>query len=147
MKLLQPKAPCPCGRVVSNQAVSYGDCCARWHAGLAAGGPYAPHAELLMRSRYSAFVLEDAAYLLATWAPAKRPSSLEFEFGIKWLGLTIRDVCEGISSAGHQAEVEFVARCKPAQGPAVRMHERSRFVLEGGQWLYLDGDQLGAEAT
>ena len=100
-----------------------------------------------MRSRYSAFVLEDAAYLQATWAPANRPPQLEFESGLKWLGLTIRDVREGVLGAGHQAEVEFVARCKPAQGPAVRMHERSRFVYEDGRWLYLDGDQLGADTA
>jgi SEC-C motif-containing protein len=40
------------------------------------------------------------------------------------------------------AEVEFVARQKPANGPAVRLHERSRFVREAGRWLYVDGDQL-----
>ena len=43
-----------------------------------------------MRSRYSAFVLERAEYLLATWYVSKRPASIEFEPGIKWLGLDIR---------------------------------------------------------
>jgi SEC-C motif-containing protein len=27
-------------------------------------------------------------------------------------------------------------------GKAVRLHERSRFVLEAGRWFYVDGDQL-----
>jgi SEC-C motif-containing protein len=40
------------------------------------------------------------------------------------------------------AEVEFVARQKPMTGPATRLHERSRFVLEDGRWLYLDGVQF-----
>jgi len=40
------------------------------------------------------------------------------------------------------AEVEFVARQKPLTGPAVRLHERSRFVREAGRWLYVDGDPL-----
>jgi SEC-C motif-containing protein len=36
--------------------------------------------------------------------------------------------------------VEFVARYR-MQGQAVRLHERSRFVREGGRWFYVDGDQ------
>ena len=39
-------------------------------------------------------------------------------------------------------EVEFVARCRPGSGAAVRLHERSRFVREGGRWYYVDGDML-----
>ncbi|MDE2145681.1 MAG: hypothetical protein KGJ24_03220, partial [Burkholderiales bacterium] len=35
--------------------------------------------------------------------------------------------------------VEFVARSKQ-QGRAIRLHETSRFVREGGRWYYLDGD-------
>ena len=45
-----------------------------------------------MRSRYSAFVLERAPYLLATWHASHRPASIEFESGVKWLGLEVRDV-------------------------------------------------------
>jgi SEC-C motif-containing protein len=36
-------------------------------------------------------------------------------------------------------EVEFVARYR-VQGRAVRLHENSRFVREGGRWYYIDGD-------
>ena len=38
-------------------------------------------AESLMRSRYTAFVLERADYLLATWHPTTRPASIDFEPG------------------------------------------------------------------
>jgi SEC-C motif-containing protein len=63
---------------------------------------------------------------------------VEFEPGVKWLGLDVRShTVQGAT----RAEVEFVARQKPAHGPAVRLHERSRFVLEAGAWLYVDGDQ------
>jgi SEC-C motif-containing protein len=92
-----------------------------------------------MRSRYSAFVLEREAYLLRSWAASHRPEHIAFELGVKWLGLEVR---------AHQqtgqatAVVEFVARQKPLNGPAVRLHERSRFVCELGQWLYVDGDAL-----
>ena len=89
-----------------------------------------------MRSRYCAFVLEDADYLLATWHPSCRPPSLAFEPGLKWLGLEVRD--HRVVDATH-AEVEFLARSRVA-GRAQRLHERSRFVCEDGRWYYLDGD-------
>jgi len=38
-----------------------------------------------------------------------------------------------------RAEVEFVARYRVG-GRAVRLHETSRFVREGGRWFYVDGD-------
>ena len=37
------------------------------------------------------------------------------------------------------AIVEFVARHRVG-GRAVRLHETSRFVRQGGQWWYVDGD-------
>jgi SEC-C motif-containing protein len=112
--------------------VAYADCCGRYLD----GDTPAPDAEALMRSRYSAFVRQRADHLLATWHPAHRPASLDFEPGLKWLGLQVR---------GHRvtgpdtAEVEFVARSRLG-GRASRLHERSRFVREGGRWLYLEGD-------
>ena len=91
-----------------------------------------------MRSRYSAFVECNAAYLLATWHPSQRPAAIDFESGCKWLGLEVRQV----RGAGPDAaEVEFVARSRLA-GRAQRLHERSRFVLEDGRWYYVDGDML-----
>jgi len=90
-----------------------------------------------MRSRYTAFVSERADYLLATWHASHRPASIGFDSGTKWLGLEVRGHRQ--LDATH-AEVEFVARQKPAGGPAVRLHERSRFVHEGGRWYYVDGD-------
>ena len=91
-----------------------------------------------MRSRYSAFVLERASYLLATWHARTRPTSLDFDPSARWLGL---EVSAHVSTGPDAAEVEFVARMRVA-GKAVRLHERSRFVHEGGRWFYVDGDQL-----
>ena len=91
-----------------------------------------------MRSRYSAFVLERASYLLATWHASTRPTSLDFDRGARWLGLEVR---AHVSTGPGAAEVEFVARMRVA-GKAVRLHERSRFVLEAGRWFYVNGDQL-----
>lgn len=121
-------APCPCG-----SSTPYSRCCEPWHAGAPA-----PTAEALMRSRYTAFVLELETYLLATWHPSHRPASVTFEPGTKWLGLTVRDARD---TGPDTAEVEFVARCKVGGGSATRLHERSRFVREGGRWLYVDGSR------
>lgn len=128
-------APCPCGRLdARGKPLAFAACCGRWLADFA--HTPAPDAESLMRSRYSAFVREDAAYLLATWHPGRRPAELTFEPGTKWLGLEVRSA-RNIDDA--HAEVEFVARSRTA-GRAHRLHERSRFVREDGRWYYLDGD-------
>lgn len=89
-----------------------------------------------MRSRYSAFVLGKVSYLLCTWHASTRPTALELDAGAKWLGLEVRH--HRVTGAD-RAEVEFVARWRVA-GAAVRQHELSRFVREGGRWWYVDGD-------
>lgn len=121
--------PCPCGL-----GRTLASCCGRWH-----DGPLhlqAPDAEALMRSRYAAFVLARADYLLDTWHPRTRPPSIDFEPGLRWLGLEVRQ--HAAQDADH-ATVEFVARSKRG-GRAHRLHETSRFVREGGRWFYIDGD-------
>ena len=138
---LQP-LPCPCGRAhAQQQPMAYSACCGRFIDHYA--GHAAPDAEHLMRSRYSAFVRENAAYLQATWHPSTRPATLDFEPGAKWLGLQVK----AFKATGpDHAEVEFVARFR-VQGRAVRLHERSRFVREAAdapdglaRWYYVDGD-------
>ena len=126
---------CPCGRLsTKRQPLALVDCCGRYldHFDTAA----APDAEHLMRSRYSAFVLQRRDYLLATWHASQRPSCLDFEPGAQWLGLEVRR--QRTLDAAH-AEVEFVARYRVA-GRAVRLHENSRFVREDSRWYNVDGD-------
>ena len=129
--------PCPCGRKdVRGRPLPFARCCGPYLADFA--GRPAPDAETLMRSRYSAFVREDARYLDATWHPSRRPQEIAFEAGLKWLGLDVRSH-RAIDET--HAEVEFVARSRLA-GRAQRLHERSRFVREQGRWYYVDGDLL-----
>ncbi len=94
-----------------------------------------------MRSRYSAFVVGHTPYLAATWHATTRPHDLAADPGTRWLGLEVRR--HTALDASH-AEVEFVARYRPpaGDGPAVRIHERSRFVYEDQRWYYVDGDLL-----
>ncbi len=125
---------CPCGATNAKaRALSYAQCCGRFIT--AFDTTPAPTAEALMRSRYSAFVLQDASYLQATWHASSRPAVLDFEPVPKWLGLQVR---AHLITGDDTAEVEFVARYR-VDGRAIRLHERSRFVREGGRWYYLDG--------
>lgn len=121
---------CPCG-----SGRTYAGCCGPLHGGTA----HAATAEALMRSRYSAFVRADADYLLASWHPDTRPAHIDLDDAARtrWLGLEVKghDVVDD-----DHATVEFVARWKVGGAPAVRLHETSRFVREGGRWYYVDGD-------
>ena len=92
-----------------------------------------------MRSRYAAYVALDRDWLMATWHASTRPSQIELEPAIKWLGL---DVKRHRLIDDNHAEVEFVARCRVGGARAERIHERSRFVREDGRWYYVDGDAL-----
>ncbi|HAX21563.1 MAG TPA: hypothetical protein DCY64_14955 [Hydrogenophaga sp.] len=128
-----PVSACSCGRTdARGKASAFDDCCGRY---LDHDTP-APDAESLMRSRYSAFVLERVAYLQSSWHASTRPADLTLEPGVKWLGLEVR--AHRVIDADH-AEVEFVARSRVA-GRGQRLHETSRFVREGGRWFYVDGD-------
>jgi SEC-C motif domain protein len=121
---------CPC-----DTGQRYAACCGRWH-----DGPLrlqAPDAQALMRSRYSAYVLGLAPYLLATWHPSTRPASGQLLHPTgRWLGLQVKRF--EVLDETH-AVVEFVARHK-AGGRAIRLHETSRFVREDGRWFYVAGD-------
>ena len=121
------RGPCPCG-----SWQSYERCCQRWHQ-----GQLPADAEVLMRSRYSAFVLRLEDYLLASWHPQTRPLELNLNvLARRWLGLKI---LRHEGSTANTAIVEFIASYK-AGGRAHKLHERSRFVREDGRWLYVDGN-------
>jgi len=135
--VLQGDQPCPCARGgINAKPLRFSACCGQYLEGDTP--PPAPDAESLMRSRYSAFVLQRESYLLATWHASTRPAQVSFDTTGKWLGLEVRK-SKAISPT--EAEVEFVARFKPAGASAWRLHERSRFVLQEGRWCYVDGVQ------
>ena len=129
--------PCPCGNLAGKRALSYANCCGRYLDYF--DTVPAPDAQSLMRSRYTAFVLGRKQYLLDTWHIANRPGSLDFDVQVKWLGLEVR---RHLLLDPDHAEVEFVARNRVA-GRAARLHEVSRFVREGGRWVYVDGEIRG----
>ncbi|WP_322002068.1 YchJ family protein [Marinobacter alexandrii] len=121
----QDLARCPCG-----STLAYEQCCQPLHRGEAAATP-----EALMRSRYSAFVVGQADYLLATWHPSTRPVELSLEWSPDWVSLTILDSSE----AGEAGQVHFRAVHRVGDGWGY-LEEQSQFVREQGRWLYVTGD-------
>lgn len=125
--------PCPCG-----SSRDYAVCCGALHRCFRETGLLEAHdASTLMRSRYSAYVKDELAYLMASWHPRTRPESLEPNpVGLRWLGLEVQQFARQDET---HATVRFVARSKLG-GRAQRMVETSRFEKIDDQWLYVDGD-------
>ena len=116
---------CPC-----SSGLPVDECCGP----LLDGRRTAATAEQLMRSRYTAFALGDAAHLVATWHPRTRPGRLELDPGMRWTGLEILDTVDG--SAFHPTGVvEFRASYRGGE-----LRERSRFERVEGLWVYVDGE-------
>ncbi|NYI04524.1 YchJ family protein [Allostreptomyces psammosilenae] len=122
---------CPCGL-----PARYADCCGRLHRGQAA-----PTAELLMRSRYSAFAVRDRAYLLCTWHPDTRPPRLELEPGLRWRRLEVLAATDG-GPFHTEGTVAFRAHYTDRGGDGV-LEEHSRFLRHDGAWVYLDALTIG----
>ncbi|QXE28538.1 YchJ family protein [Microbacterium paraoxydans] len=121
-------ARCPCA-----SGDTFAACC-----GPLLDGAPAPTAERLMRSRYTAFVREDGAYLLRTWHPETRPETITFEADLEWRRLLIVDRVAG-GPFDTEGVVEFEAFWRQG-GTRGSLHERSRFFRENRTWFYVDGD-------
>lgn len=87
-----------------------------------------------MRSRYSAFVLRDAGYLLRTWEAADRPPEVTFDPEIRWTGLEILGSTGG-SAFHREGTVRFRALFR-LRGRDGEQLENSRFARAGGLWVY-----------
>lgn len=94
-----------------------------------------------MRSRYTAFALGDMDHLQKTWHPSTRPIALRDDPATRWTGLEIVDSTGG-SLFDPEGTVTFRAHFRHLDpggrpGDDEVLHERSRFVREGGQWFYV----------
>ena len=90
-----------------------------------------------MRSRFSAFTVGDAAYLLATWHPSARPDSLELDPGLEWRQLEIVGTTAG-GAEDPTGTVEFVATFWEADGRRFgQQREHSAFSRVDGRWVYV----------
>jgi SEC-C motif domain protein len=91
-----------------------------------------------MRSRFCAFAVGDADYLLSTWHRGTRPKRLDLDDEITWRRLQIVDTTAG---GEHDTEGEVVFRAQyERDGTRHLMTERSSFTRSGDRWVYVDGD-------
>ena len=120
---------CPCQ---SQQA--YSDCCARWHH-----GPLylkAPNAEQLMRSRYSAYVLANAKYILDTTHPSNRHFHSKKAI-LKWAKENSWKKLEVVQAKDNF--VTFKAYFTDNENQDQVHFEHSYFEFLAGKWYYVSG--------
>jgi len=135
--LMSETDSCPCGSGAPLNA-----CCKP----LLDGTTKAPTAEALMRSRYTAYTLQDIDYLASTLDPDElrdfdRATTEEWARDSTWVGLEIVKTSAG-SGNDKDGTVEFKARYERA-GAMHEHHEVSRFRNMGGRWLYSGGKDVG----
>lgn len=88
-----------------------------------------------MRSRFSAFAVGDADYLVTTWHPSTRPPVLELNAELRWYRLDILRTTAG-GPLDREGTVEFEAFYRSPEG-AGSQRENSSFVREDRHWYYL----------
>ncbi len=88
-----------------------------------------------MRSRYSAFAVGDADYLLRTWHPSSRPAELTLDPALRWNRLAVLE-----TQAGGLFDTSGTVRFRAIyvqDGQRGVLTETSRFVRQDKLWTYL----------
>lgn len=131
---ISPNLPCLC-----NSKKKYKKCCKIYHNGAAA-----KNAELLMRSRFTAFAINDSNYIIKTTHPLNKDYSKDIK---KWkedielfTSNTIFHKLEIIDSILEENEsfVTFKASIEQ-NNEDMSFIEKSRFLKVNSKWLYVDG--------
>lgn len=147
------RKPCFCG-----SGRPFSRCCQPYlQSNSQAKSPKAPTAEALMRSRFSAFCQGNIDYLISTHHPDARTSDeaktlMQTVKTVQWTHLQVISKQKG-QKKDQVGTVEFVAVYRSQSGQLsktfdasgdglAQLHERSKFVKEGGRWFYLKGDVL-----
>ena len=126
-----PNLPCPCG-----SGAKYKKCCRRYHQ-----GAVAPDALALMKSRYSAYALGIADYIITTTHPQcpeynDDTARWKAEIAAFSRHTTFHKLdILAYDTDGEEASVHFIARLSSGT-----LEEKSRFVRKEGRWLYRDGE-------
>ena len=123
---------CPC-----NSSKTFVECCGIIHKSIM----NAFTAEKLMRSRYSAFVVDNMNYLKLshsklTVSTFNFKSVSKWTKNVKWLKLEIIEIQNGKESDDY-GYVEFKAFFLE-NGNIDFIHGHSRFIKENNHWVYLD---------
>ena len=125
---------CPCG-----SEAKYKNCCKKYHNGL-----IAKDALTLMKSRYSAYAVGDAKYIIKTTHPNNSQYLSDTQKWIKEIKAFCflnkfqkLEIVEYINIDPNEAYVTFIATINNQ-----KMIEKSRFVKEKKRWLYESGEFL-----
>ena len=121
---------CPCGQG------DYQHCCQPLHIGQA----NAESASQLMRSRYSAFALQQNDYIVQTTALGQQASLdvgaiADWSKSNQWLKLEVLNSNEKLDK--NHAQVEFKAHYHDGKQTQIH-HEISHFVQHQARWYFLD---------
>ncbi|MBS0349885.1 MAG: YchJ family protein [Proteobacteria bacterium] len=133
MNMKTPTKNCPC-----QSGLNFAECCSPYLTGERL--PETPVA--LMRSRYTAYSLADAAYIQRTmYGPALKgfdlASARRWASQVEWLGLKIISV-PAIKPGNNKGYVEFYALINQEAGQKI-LYERSEFRLIENRWYYYSG--------
>ena len=133
--------PCPC-----KSGKTLGECCGP----IIAGTAKAKTPEALMRARYSSYVTGDVEFLKTSATKAVQEefdeaASKAWSKAAEWHGLEIIRTEKG-GSRDKEGVVEFRA-LYTANGEFCNHHEVSKFVKEGREWKFADGELVGETPT
>jgi len=127
---------CPCG-----SKIPYDTCCKKYHLGKAA----VTNALDLLRSRYSAYVMNAGEYIIKTTHPKSKlyDEDLErwsdsitfFSENTDFEKLEILDFQDGKK----EAHATFIAHLSQ-NGKDCSFQEKSRFIKENGLWTYFSAE-------
>ena len=126
---------CPC-----HSTRPYDLCCGPYHQGKAA-----PTAEALMRSRFSAYAMDNADYLIETTHPNNPRYQIDFKQWAEeihqFAQATQYEGLEILNSSGGKQEAFVTFKAHLTQnGEDISFTEKSRFLKNDGRWLYIDGE-------
>lgn len=96
----------------------------------------APTAEALMRSRYTAYVLANATYIINTTHPKTRHFHSKKAI-LQWAKENVWERLEVVISEEYR--IVFKAYYKDNKGISFEHYEDSFFEILGGKWYYVSG--------
>lgn len=125
---------CPCGT-----GSPYEMCCGMYHNNPGT----APTAEILMRSRYTAFVIRDFNYIAITQKLKENPEQVAADIedsndNTQWIKLEVHETEEGLEK-DKKGMVSFSAHFKEGKHIG-RLSERSLFKKIKKEWFYISGE-------
>lgn len=128
--MTQAHEPCLCG-----SGTLFSQCC----GAILDDHQRAETAEQLMRSRYTAFVLQHNDHLLRSWFKNTRPKALNHDdHPATWIGLEIHN-CTAGQVDDTDGTVEFTATYLE-DGMLCMLREKSIFIKIDGLWYYVNGE-------